>query len=154
MKRAYKKKQKTSDLQIFQLGQVSEGAFFNKPQTVDVLHWATGNISVITILLSVAVNKQAVGKNTPHSYVSCSKSQGLYTPLHNDRLILWNLKEMQIIYQLLQWVIAFIIFEWDMWRRVKCDLHLCQAVEGEEGVCLYMCDAVALGDLAVAKRIK
>lgn len=57
---------------------------------------------------------------------------------------------MQIIYQLLKWVIAFIVFEWDMWWSVKCDLHLCQAVEGEEGVCLYMCDAVALGDLTVA----
>lgn len=31
-----------SDLQIFQLGQVSEGPFFNNPQTVDILHRTTG----------------------------------------------------------------------------------------------------------------
>lgn len=38
-----------------------------------------------------------------------------------------------------------------MWK-VKCHLHLGQAVEGEEGVSIYPCDVVALGDLSVAQR--
>lgn len=39
-----------------------------------------------------------------------------------------------------------------MRRKVKCHLHLSQAVEGEEGMSPYQCDAVALGDLTVAQR--
>lgn len=33
---------KQNDLQIFQLGQVSEGPFLNHPQTVDILHQTAG----------------------------------------------------------------------------------------------------------------
>lgn len=33
---------KKTDLQVFQSGQVSEGPFFNNPQTVDVLHRTAG----------------------------------------------------------------------------------------------------------------
>lgn len=42
--------------------------------------------------------------------------------------------------------------EFDMRRKVKCGLHLNQAVEGEEGVSLNLCDAVAMGDHTVAQR--
>lgn len=46
-----------------QSGEVCEGPFFNNSQTFDILHSTVGNrnerkASVITILLSVAVNKQ------------------------------------------------------------------------------------------------
>lgn len=43
-------------------------------------------------------------------------------------------------------------FEFDVWWKVKCHLHLSQAVEGEEGMSLYQCDTVALGNLTVAQR--
>lgn len=41
-----------------------------------------------------------------------------------------------------------------MWCVVggKCCLHLRQAVEGEEGMSLYLCDAVTPGNLTVTKR--
>lgn len=42
--------------------------------------------------------------------------------------------------------------EFDVWWKVKCYLHLSQAVEGKEGMSLYLCDAVALGNLTVAQR--
>lgn len=42
--------------------------------------------------------------------------------------------------------------ELDVWRKVKCHLHLSQAVEGEEGMSPDACDAVALGDLTVTQR--
>lgn len=41
--------------------------------------------------------------------------------------------------------------EFDVLRNVKCHLHFSQVVEGEEGMSLYPCDAVALGDLSVAQ---
>lgn len=41
-----------------------------------------------------------------------------------------------------------------IWRVAEgeCRLHLRQAVEGEEGMSLYLCDAVALGNLTVTQR--
>lgn len=41
-----------------------------------------------------------------------------------------------------------------MWWKVKCHLHLLQAVNGEEGTSPDVCDAVALGDLTAAQRKK
>lgn len=43
-------------------------------------------------------------------------------------------------------------FEFDVRWKVGCHLHLSQAVEAEEGMSAYPCDAVALGNLAVAQR--
>lgn len=60
---------------------------------------------------------------------------------------------MQNTNQLIKWIIAFITFECDVCKegRVSLNLHLAQTVEGQEGVSLYMCDAVTLGDLSVAQ---
>lgn len=36
--------------------------------------------------------------------------------------------------------------------KMSLSVHLCQTVEGEEGVSLDVCDAVALGDLSVGRN--
>lgn len=43
-------------------------------------------------------------------------------------------------------------FKFDVRWKVKCHLHLSQAVEGEEGMSLDLCDTVALGNLTAAQR--
>lgn len=38
--------------------------------------------------------------------------------------------------------------------KMSLILHLCQTVEGEEGLLLNMCDAVTLGDFSAAQKKK
>lgn len=85
---------KQNDLQIFQFGQVSEGPFFNNPQTVDILHRTTGrkireNISNYNIAVCqlLATNKH----RKTHAFINRSESQAFVI----GRLILRSLNEMQ-----------------------------------------------------------
>ncbi len=94
---------KQNDLQIFQLGQVSEGPFFNNPQTVDILHWTAGikmrkNVSVVQYCRQwLSTNKHS--KACWH--ISRSESQGLNTPLCNWETnpvkLQWNAKRIPAV---------------------------------------------------------
>lgn len=106
-----------------------------------------GKISVITILLSETVNKQTNPSKTSHSERQELKAL-LCNWQTNPVKLKWNAKHIPAV----QMNNCFHRV-W-MWRVVEgvCHLHFSQAVEGEESMSLYLCDAVALRNLTVPQR--